>query len=108
MPLLASDDDIGDLGDMADVVCVMGVVAVIAAVGESEALVLGRRRAAVEGGPLLPQLLQPRPSELGPERREADAESNGGLAGVEVWLAKPAASCAGFAGDMRDEKPPRQ
>ena len=77
MPLLASDDDIGDLGDMADVVCVMGVVAVIAAVGESEALVLGRRR-------VLPQLLQPRPSELGPERREADAESNGGLAGVEV------------------------
>ena len=49
MPLFASDDDIGDLGDMADVVCVMGVVAVIAAVGESEALVLGRRRAAVEG-----------------------------------------------------------
>ena len=49
MPLFASDDDIGDLGEMADVVCVMGVVAVIAAVGESEALVLGRRRAAVEG-----------------------------------------------------------
>ena len=47
---------------MADVVCVMGVVAVIAAVGKSEALVLGRRRAAVEGALHCAEMHQGRPT----------------------------------------------